>query len=184
MANQKHTSQKTRKTKGGGPLMLAAVVLCAAAVVTLLPRGGGSGAGRETQAETDGGEVQVIAQGESLVIPISDLSSTASFYPVEVDGTQMEVLAVLDSEGGIRTAFNTCQICYSSGRGYYVQDGDALVCQNCRNRFTVNQVEIETGGCNPWPIFAENKTVTDETIEISYDFLQETRAIFANWRSR
>lgn len=29
----------------------------------------------------------------------------------------------------IRTAFNTCQVCYSSGKGYYVQSGNVLVCQ-------------------------------------------------------
>lgn len=136
------------------------------------------------KTEADKEEVQVINEGESLVIPISDISSTASFYTVEVDGTQMEILAVADSQGNIRTACNTCQICYGSGRGYYVQDGNALVCQNCGNRFTVDQVEIETGGCNPWPIFPENKTVTDDTIEISYDFLNECTTIFANWKTQ
>lgn len=133
-------------------------------------------------ADSDEKDVQVIEEGESLVIPVGDISSTASFYTVEVDGMEMEVLAVMDSEGNIRTAFNTCQVCYGSGRGYYVQDGDVLVCQNCGNRFTVDHVEIESGGCNPWPIFPENKTVTDETIEISYDFLKESREIFENWK--
>lgn len=130
----------------------------------------------------DTAEVQVIGEGESLVISIGELSSTVKFYPVEVDGTQMEVLAVLDSDGNVRTAFNTCQICYGSGRGYYVQDGDMLVCQNCGNRFTIDQVEIESGGCNPWPIFAENKTVTEDEVFISYDFLLESKTIFANWK--
>lgn len=104
-------------------------------------------------------------------------------YPVEVDGTQMEVLAVTDSEGNIRTAFNTCQICYSSGRGYYVQKGNELVCQNCGNRFTVDQIEIQSGGCNPWPIFEENKTVSEDHIDISYSFLKESKEIFSNWRT-
>ena len=132
----------------------------------------------------DDKDVQVIAEGKSLVIPVSDISSTASFYPVEVEGTRMEVLAVADSEGNIRTAFNTCQICYGSGRGYYVQEGNVLVCQNCGNRFTVDQVEIQSGGCNPWPIFPENKTITGDTIEISYDFLNESKEIFSNWRTQ
>ena len=127
-------------------------------------------------------DVQIIEEGGSLVISKADVSSSAVFYPIEVDGTRMEVLAVEDSDGNIRTAFNTCQICYSSGRGYYVQEGDALVCQNCGNVFTVDQVEIESGGCNPWPIFAENKTETDESIEISYEFLKESKDIFENWK--
>lgn len=126
---------------------------------------------------------QIIEEGSSLIIPTNEISDTAQFYSVEVDGTQMEIIAVKDSDGNIRTAFNTCQICYSSGRGYYVQDGNYLVCQNCGNRFTVDQVEIESGGCNPWPIFEEDKTVTEDSVEISYDFLKESKEIFSNWKT-
>lgn len=144
-----------------------------------------AGTDSDTSADTSSSteDAQVIEEGGSLVIAVSELSETAQFYPVEVDGTRMEVIAVKDSDGNIRTAFNTCQICYSSGRGYYVQDGNVLVCQNCGNRFTVDQIEIESGGCNPWPIFEENKTVTEDSIEISYDFLNESKNIFANWKS-
>jgi len=35
----------------------------------------------------------------------------------------MEVLAVKAPDGTIRTAMNTCKICYDSGAGYYVQEG-------------------------------------------------------------
>lgn len=114
--------------------------------------------------------------------PVDDITTEASFYPVKVDGTEMEVIAVRDSEGKIRTAFNTCQICYDSGRGYYIQQGDALVCQNCGNHFTVDQVEIESGGCNPWPIFEDDKTITEDSIKISYDFLAESEKIFKDWK--
>ena len=58
-----------------------------------------------------------------------------------------------------------------------------LVCQNCGNRFTVDQVEIESGGCNPWPIFPEDKTVTDDAVSISYEYLREATQIFANWKT-
>jgi hypothetical protein len=46
----------------------------------------------------------------------------------------------------------------------------------------MDDVEIESGGCNPWPIFAEDKTETGDTIEISYDFLKVSKEIFANWK--
>ena len=94
----------------------------------------------------------------------------------------MEVLAVKASDGTIRTAFNTCQVCYSSGRGYYVQDGDVLICQNCGNAFQMDQVEITKGGCNPIPILEEGKEVTDATITISKEFLSQAEVIFANWK--
>lgn len=118
-----------------------------------------------------------------IVIPISEVSETAKFYSARINDTNLEVLAVKAPDGSIRTAFNTCQICYSSGRGYYKQEGDVLVCQNCGNRFAMSQVEIESGGCNPVPIFDENKSVSDTNITISADYLKEATAIFANWKT-
>jgi uncharacterized membrane protein len=92
-------------------------------------------------------------------------------------------LAVKASDGSIRTAFNTCRVCYDSGRGYYEQEGNALVCQNCGNRFSPDQVEVAANGCNPVPIFPENKTVDDTSITISGEFLNEAKVIFANWKT-
>lgn len=129
-------------------------------------------------------ETEKIEKGDSLVIKTEDLSEDVEFYPVEVDGTEMEVIAVKDAKGTIRTAFNTCQICYDSGNGYYKQEGDKLVCQNCGNSFTMDQVGNTSGGCNPWPILEDDKTVTDDEIQISYDFLKESSEIFANWKRK
>lgn len=178
--NQKRTETKQRQKKSNNWLpVAAAAVLVIAVVGTLLPNNnGGSESSTTSAAETS----QVISEGESLVIPVSEVSTTAQFYPVTVDGTAMEIIAVKDSSGYIRTAYNTCQVCYSSGKGYYVQDGNDLVCQNCRNRFTVDQVEIQSGGCNPWPIFQEDKIVTEEAVSISYDSLKAATQIFANWK--
>lgn len=143
------------------------------------------GCGKE-KADTKGASgtnaTQKITSGENLTIPVKEISEKASFYLVEVDGTQMEVIAVKDSDGNIRTAFNTCQICYDSGKGYYKQEGDKLVCQNCGNSFTMDQVGESAGGCNPWPILEEDKTETDSEIKISYEFLKESSDIFANWK--
>ncbi len=152
-------------------LAAAAIVFCAAS------------ASGTAEASQENRKAAVIAPGESLVIPTADIAADASFFPVEVDGTAMEVIAVKDSDGNIRTAFNTCRICYDSGRGYYVRSGDFLVCQNCGNRFSTDRIEVESGGCNPWPIFDKNKTITAGGISISYDFLSKTKDIFANWKS-
>lgn len=121
--------------------------------------------------------------GADLVITTSEISDTATFFPMDVDGTTLEVVAVKAQDGSIRTAFNTCQVCYDSGRGFYVQDGDFLVCQNCGNRFSMDQVEVQSGGCNPVPIFADDKIVSDDSITIPYSLLSKSRVIFENWRS-
>lgn len=183
----KKAAEQPRKKTESWLLPTAAVVLCAAVAVIFIVKANTKNdivsENSDNISTVSDSEVQVIEEGGSLIIPTEEVTETASFYPIEVDGTRMEVLAVRDSDGNIRTAFNTCQICYGSGRGYYVQNGSYLVCQNCGNRFTVDQVEIEYGGCNPYPIFSESKTETDSEIEIPYDFLEESKNIFANWRA-
>jgi len=128
------------------------------------------------------GETALSENGD-LVIPTDALSSTATYYPVEIEGTTVEVLAVKAPDGTVRTAFNTCQICYSSGRGYFKQENDVLVCQNCGNRYDLSEVEVTRGGCNPVPIFSEDKTIDEDSITISKEFLTESKDIFANWKS-
>ncbi len=167
---------KKRKPLGSGLLVFA--IVCITGMVL-------TGCGAKESAEAPKQEEKpatVVEAEESLVIATADLSETAAFFPVDVDGTRVEVVAVKAPDGTLRTAFNTCQVCYDSGRGYYEQEGDVLVCQNCGNQFPMEQVEIEAGGCNPWPIFDENKTVTEESISIPYEFLKDATVIFANWK--
>ncbi|GLC81575.1 DUF2318 domain-containing protein [Lacrimispora brassicae] len=172
--------RKNRRKPSPLLIRLTVLVIAAAALTACAPK---EKAEKTETAQAAAESGQKAGPGESLVIPVKDISSTAKFYPVDVDGTQMEVLAVKAPDGTVRTAFNTCQVCYDSGRGYYKQEGDVLVCQNCGNRFPMNRVEVEAGGCNPWPVFDKDKTVTDESITISYDFLKESKEIFANWKA-
>lgn len=127
------------------------------------------------EKEKSGGEVTIVK---------SEVTSTARFYPVTVDKTRMEVLAVRASDGTVRTALNTCQICYSSGRGYYEQAGDELICQNCKNRFKVDEIERVKGGCNPVPITSAHKTENAATIVISKDFLVQNKGLFVHWKKQ
>lgn len=130
-----------------------------------------------TTADDSAESVTSIKKDGYLAIPIADLSQTASFYKADLDGTEVEIVALKDSKGNLRTAFNACQVCYSSGRGYYRQEGEYLVCQNCGNSFTIDQVGIASGGCNPWPILDSDRTVTDDEIQISYDVLKDRKSV-------
>ncbi|NNJ32737.1 Fe-S-containing protein [Lacrimispora defluvii] len=169
--------------KAKGRLILKTAVVAAMSLLVLTACSSNAGTKTQETAALKSENNSKSAQADTdLVIPVSDISEKVSYYPVEADGTKMEVLAVKAPDGTIRTAFNTCQVCYDSGRGYYKQDGNELVCQNCGNRFPMSRVEVEAGGCNPWPIFDQNKTVTDESITISSDFLKESKQIFANWK--
>jgi uncharacterized membrane protein len=121
------------------------------------------------------------ASGGNLIIPKAEITDTAKFYPYKAGDTKMEVVALKASDGTIRTAFNTCQVCYDSGKGYYKQEGNELVCQNCGNRFGVDDIEVVKGGCNPVPILKENKTEDAANITISQEFLEQNKELFGNW---
>jgi uncharacterized membrane protein len=152
-----------------------------AAAVLLLVSGSFASA---QSGSTQGGSLNVVKPviaDRDLVIPVSEVTENAVFYPVDIGGRRIEVLAVRAPDGTIRTAFNTCQVCYGSGRGFYKQQGTVLVCQNCGNRFRMGQVGLRSGGCNPVPILPANRTVTETTITIHKDFLNEAKAIFARW---
>jgi Predicted membrane protein len=120
----------------------------------------------------------------AIVIKKKDISSTATFIPYKVNGIAMEILAVKASDGSIRTALNTCQVCYRSGRGYYKQVGDVFVCQNCGNRFKVDQIEKIKGGCNPVPILGGDKADLGDSIGISKAYLESVAPYFAVWKKR
>jgi uncharacterized membrane protein len=117
-----------------------------------------------------------------IIIKKKDITETATFIPYSVNGLKMEIIAVKASDGTIRTALNTCQVCYRSGRGYYKQEGDVFVCQNCGNRFRVDQVEKLKGGCNPVPILEGDKTDLGATIGISKQYLADVSPYFKVWK--
>ena len=126
---------------------------------------------------------RILTNGD-MQIPKKEVTATAKFYQSKLDGVLIEVLALRAPDGTVRTAFNTCQVCYSSGRGYYVQQGDVLVCQNCRNRFKASQVELIKGGCNPVPITKDLKTEDANTITIAKSLFVEARPLFLRWKTR
>jgi len=117
-----------------------------------------------------------------LIIEKSEITETAKFYPYQVGDVQMEVLAVKAPDGTLRTSFNSCEVCFGSGRVYYKQEGKTLVCQNCGNRFSLDDVEKVRGGCNPVPILENEKQEDDSRIIIPEELLKQYKVIFENWK--
>lgn len=181
--NQETSSKQYRSTtQGTGKkwlITIIAMVVMAIGLFTVTTFG--EDKDNSTSTTTSTGAVWTDA---GLKIPKSEITAVAKFYPVEIDKVKMEVLAVKASDGTIRTALNTCQICYRSGRGYYKQEGNELVCQNCKSRFKIDQVEKIKGGCNPVPILKANKTEDDSFIIISKDFLAKNKVLFSNWKKQ
>lgn len=152
--------------------VVGAIALVMAGFIIVMALGSKGNAGDSNTPAASGG----------LTISTDALSRTPKFYPYRAGGVDMEVIAVKASDGTVRTAFNTCQVCYASGRGYYRLDGNTLVCQNCGNRFSPDQVGITGGGCNPVPITAGDRTEADGQITLSAEFLRQASELFASWK--
>ena len=169
----KKRGKKPAKMKISGIYIGSAVLIILIVAFIVIKGITGSNPKSGAEATQSGGDIQITK---------SQITETAAFIPYKAGNTKMEVVAVKAPDGTIRTARNTCQVCYDSGRGYYVQEGSELVCQNCGNRFKISQVEKEKNGCNPVPIPEENKTDDGQTITISADFLKQGAALFTNWK--
>ena len=171
MKNQK----RSQKKKSPLPIVAAVIAVVAAAVVLvpkLLPR---DAAPADTAALLSDG-------GSAVAIDSAVLGAEAAFFDYDADGTTVELFAVKASDGSVRLALNTCQVCNGSPYAYFVQEGDYFICQNCRNRFSSTQVGLVSGGCNPVPITEESYELRDGTILVSADFLEANAARFANWK--
>lgn len=120
-----------------------------------------------------------ITTDADLIIAKKDLSRKAQYYPVQIEGQYMEIIAVIASDNSIRVVFNACVVCYKSGKGFFLPSGDDLVCQNCGNRYPSNSLEMQRGGCNPVPVGAKNRSEKDGNIIISQKFLKQAKDYFA-----
>jgi uncharacterized membrane protein len=165
-----------KKTNQSSKILIIVAVLVVAAAAVLL-----NITPKKEAGETASNQITKVTDAD-IVIPVDSVTETPSFYPASINGVDLEVIAVKASDGTLRTAFNTCQVCYSSGKGYYGVEGDQLICQNCGNRFGMDDLEVTRGGCNPVPITPEYKTVDDMNITITKDFLSEATVIFQNWK--
>ncbi|MGM9636962.1 MAG: DUF2318 domain-containing protein [Eubacteriales bacterium] len=165
------------KFKGAG-LRCAALTVLLALLLSLF-----AGCAETGDEEESGSESRRVEVTDALTIPLSELSPSIVFYSFEIDGLEMEVLAAKDSDGTVRTAFNTCQVCNGSRMAYFVKSGNYVVCQNCRNRFGLSQVGIVSGGCNPYPITAADRVETEDSIQLSYEFLSANKYLFEKWKN-
>ncbi|MCD7732952.1 MAG: DUF2318 domain-containing protein [Oscillospiraceae bacterium] len=118
-----------------------------------------------------------------IEIHIEDISTNASYYDTTVDGTNVEIFAVLASDGTVRLAMNTCQVCNGSPYAYFVQEGDYFVCQNCGSKFSTDNIGVVSGGCNPVPITSDDYSEEESVITISSEFLSDNTYRFANWKN-
>jgi len=93
---------------------------------------------------------KVKASGGVVSIPVSKLSDgKVHFYRFDDGGKEITFFAVKAADGSYKTAFDACDACYKSKKGYE-QQGDKMNCKNCNQKFAIGRLGPNaTGGCNP-----------------------------------
>ena len=93
---------------------------------------------------------KVNASNGTITLPSTKLTDgKARFYKFKDGGKEIAFFAVKAPDGSIRTAFDACDACYRSKKGYE-QQGDKMNCNNCNQKFAVNRLGPNaSGGCNP-----------------------------------
>lgn len=91
--------------------------------------------------------------GQDIRIPVADVSGGhARFYRNALAGGQrVDFFVLRSSDGVVRAAFDTCDVCFKARRGYR-QERDDMVCNQCGRHFPSVGVNEIRGGCNPAPL--------------------------------
>lgn len=89
----------------------------------------------------------------------------AHYYTYMHNDQPIEFFVLKSEDGVVRVAFNACDVCYSSLKGYS-QDGQIMICNNCGSQFPADQINVVRGGCNPSPL---ERSVEDNYLVINED---------------
>lgn len=138
---------------------------------------------KETGISTD--KIKMFTDAEldsagNVVILQDNVTETASFVNYNAEGVNIQFIAVKAEDGTVRMALNTCQSCTPSPKAYFVQEGKYFTCQNCGTKFSVNEVGLKKGGCNPVPLVKQSEE--NGMITITKEELEKYKTNFKNWQ--
>ncbi len=171
MAKKDKKAVVLQKKKSNAPLFLTLVVAAALAGGGLYLLNGKKEAG--PVAATAAG---VQADATEFVYNAGDFADgKARYYSYNSpQGITIRYFIMRSSDGIIRAAFDACDTCWSSGKGYH-QEGDVMVCNNCGLRFPSVKINEVKGGCNPSPL---TRTVQGDKVIIKVNDIIEQGSFY------
>ena len=120
-------------------------------------------------------EIKDTTNKDEISIPVSEVNDgDAHYYSYDSNGVKIRYFVLKSSDGVIRAAFDTCDVCYKEKKGYR-QEGDDMVCNNCGQRFASVKINEEKGGCNPAPL---DRTVAGNDVVIKTNDIESGRWYF------
>jgi uncharacterized membrane protein len=120
--------------------------------------------------------VTPVTTGSEVTIPEDAFSDGKArfFKHVTPEGKKVQYFIIKSSDGVIRAAFDACDVCWESGKGYK-QEGDLMICRNCGRRFPSAKINVVAGGCNP---SALTRTMRDGKVVIPVQALNDGKRLF------
>lgn len=98
------------------------------------------------------GKNLTLENGEIKLDSLIFNDNQARFYNVALPDSKIIYFFVVKDKNGIyRAAANACAVCFKTYKGFR-QEGNEIVCNNCGNRYPIEKIATEKGGCNPGPI--------------------------------
>ena len=159
---------KSNEEKMINKYLSAALLIMLIAVLTIFA----SGCKREKNTPV---EKVVLSEDGQVQFPVSIFADgKARHYVYENDGIEVKFFILKSSDGVIRTAFDACDVCWRSGKGYEQKD-DFMICRNCGMSFRSTGINVLRGGCNPAPLSSK---IEGEELIISKSALNEGRGYF------
>ena len=128
-------------------------------VIVLLTKGFGFFGSKSTDLTDTSPKID-----SSISISLSEITDNARWYEYDFERKEIRFFAVRAGDGSVKTAFDACDVCYTSKKGYR-QEEDYMVCNNCGNRYPINGLGTENkipGGC--WPGHLSNVVEGDNVI--------------------
>ncbi len=164
-----------RRKKKARTTMIASVMLIAVISIVVLVAVSMSGNNNVTK-DTDTEPPPQQSQTEVRILA-SEIGSTAKFYEYDTGSVTVKYFAVKGADGEIRVAFDACDVCYGSKKGY-THIGDVMHCINCGNEYAVSGLGTENRGGGCWPSYLPREIDGDDVV-IKISDLEEKRYMFA-----
>lgn len=93
----------------------------------------------------------VKAEGGFVRIPVSGVSDGHAHFYVYEGSRPVRFFVLRGSDGVLRAAFDTCDVCFRSGKGYR-HVGDTMVCNQTNQRLPSRLSNQPQEDCNPVPL--------------------------------
>ena len=164
------TNQKSK-----APLIITLVVAAALAGGAVYLLGGSDDTGPVAATAT-----AAQASASEFVYNASDFEDgKAKYYAYKTpQGINIRYFLLKSSDGIIRAAFDSCDTCWSAGKGYR-QEGDFMVCNNCGLKFSSVKINEVKGGCNPAPL---SRTARGDRIIVKVKDIIEQGSFYFNYK--